>query len=86
MLPILHSEDLYQYIDNEVVVPPKQITDAETNSLVKNPAFIKWHKVDQMLLSWIRATLTEAVLGQVATLSTSREVWKSLTTSSAFQN
>ncbi|KAF5180065.1 Copia-like polyprotein/retrotransposon, partial [Thalictrum thalictroides] len=39
-----------------------------------------------MLLSWIRATLTQPVLGQVASLSTSREVWHSLEASFASQN
>ncbi|KAF5204595.1 hypothetical protein FRX31_005818 [Thalictrum thalictroides] len=80
------SLSLHNYIDNEVLVPPKQIIDDKTNTLVKNPEFTTWHKVDQMLLSWIRAKLTQPVLGQVASLSTSREVWHSLEASFASQN
>ncbi|KAF3791962.1 hypothetical protein EJ110_NYTH12920, partial [Nymphaea thermarum] len=40
---------------------------------VFNPAFIKWQRKDQLLLSWILATLTDSAHSQVVGLSTPKE-------------
>ena len=43
------------------VPPPATLV----NGLV-NPAFVTWRRQDQLLLSWLRSAMTEAVLGSLA--------------------
>ncbi|KAF9603429.1 hypothetical protein IFM89_036130 [Coptis chinensis] len=43
-------------------------------------SFEKWLITDQLLLSWLNATLTEDVLAEVVGISTSKEVWEKLET------
>lgn len=78
-MPILLSQDLFGYIDGSIPAPPKSIPSAtDPTKIIPNPAYTNWLKVDQLLISWINATLSEDVLAQTVGLSSSRDIWISL--------
>ncbi|GAV72778.1 UBN2_3 domain-containing protein, partial [Cephalotus follicularis] len=78
-LALLHGYDLLSYVDGTTQPPPTQLDDG-----TPNPAYILWHKQDQLLLSWLLSSLTESVHAQVVGLQSSHAVWKYL--SSAFSS
>ncbi|OVA06986.1 hypothetical protein BVC80_8437g2 [Macleaya cordata] len=74
MVFILKSHKLYKYVDPDHPIPSPQISDPTTNDLIPNPAFEEWESVDQTLLTWIHATLTDPVHSQVLGLHSARKV------------
>ena len=77
-MPILRSYDLLSIVDGSEVCPDKHTIAGEKQ--VKNPEYVLWYKKDQLILSWIIATLTPNVLSTVYGLNTSCQVWSSLAT------
>ncbi|KAF3775002.1 hypothetical protein EJ110_NYTH51621 [Nymphaea thermarum] len=45
---------------------------------ILNPAFLEWHRGDQLLLSWIISSLSEVVHSQVVGLDSSYKVWTTI--------
>ena len=84
-LPILRSYDLLSIVDGSEVCPSKHLVTAEGKQDA-NPAYVLWNKKDQLVLSWLIATLTPNVLSTVYGLNTSRQVWNSLATRYASQS
>ena len=79
LLPILRGYDLIGYIDGTNPCPPNMISDPETPGKTKpNPAYISRQKHDELLLSWLIASLTESVHTKVIGMSTSKDVWTAL--------
>jgi hypothetical protein len=74
VLPVLRSNDLLGIVDETEPSPPRFLTNEQGESIV-NPEYTLWNKKDQLILSWINATLSEAVLATVYGLNTSRQVW-----------
>ena len=50
----------------------------ETLNNLPNPAFDLWERQDQLLVSWLLASISEAVLVTTVGLDTSHEVWTAL--------
>jgi hypothetical protein len=50
----------------------------EGAELVSNPAYERWYDQDQQLLSGLLSLMTEDVLYDVITATSSKEVWDSL--------
>ncbi|OVA01019.1 hypothetical protein BVC80_989g2 [Macleaya cordata] len=86
MLLIFHAHNLYRYLDPLVPVPTPQILNSETNTLEPNPSYTHWYRVDQILLSWINATLTPPIFATVVGLRTARAVWAKLTATFASES
>ncbi|OMO89784.1 Integrase, catalytic core [Corchorus capsularis] len=81
LLPVLKSQDLLKYVDGSFPAPPVSIkdpADKDGSSTIANPQFVTWTRIDQMLLGWINATLSESILAQVVGLDTSHKVWSNL--------
>ncbi|KAF3781176.1 hypothetical protein EJ110_NYTH34465 [Nymphaea thermarum] len=73
---VMDSQDLLQFVDETQVEPPKEITkDGKTEM---NPKFVTWRKLDRLALSWIKATIIEAVLGQIMRAKTAFDAWTTL--------
>lgn len=49
-----------------------------TNETIRNFAYDEWHKMDQLLLSWIFTTLSDEVHISVEGFSTSYKAWTTL--------
>jgi hypothetical protein len=60
--------------------PPTTITNkpGDTLSTVPNPEYARWIARDQAVLGYLLSSLTREVLTNVATLSSSAEVWSTL--------
>ena len=69
--PALHGHGLYRFLTDDP--PPKQLlTDGVQTS---NPAFFPWYQQDQLLLTWLRSSLSETILNQTVSCSTSAQLW-----------
>ncbi|XP_010251934.1 PREDICTED: uncharacterized protein LOC104593666 [Nelumbo nucifera] len=83
-MPIFRLHQLLGYIDDTSPCPPQYVknsvpgTDTEDTVSV-NPAYITWQKNDQMILSWIIASLIESTMAHVVSCSTSYDAWQKLT-------
>ena len=53
--------------------PPSTLLNGDDN-----PMFFQWRRKDQLLLSWLRSSMTESVLATVASYTTSHSVWRAL--------
>jgi hypothetical protein len=84
-LPILWSYELLSIIDGSELCPSKHTIIAEDKQIL-NPALVLWNKKDQLVLSWLIATLNSNVLSIVYGLNTSRQVWTSLAARYASQS
>ncbi|OVA05239.1 hypothetical protein BVC80_8093g8 [Macleaya cordata] len=74
LVPKLKSQRLYKYLDSSYVIPPSHIMDSSTNSLIPNPAYEDWECIDQTLLTWINASLTDSLKAECAGKPSSRAV------------
>ncbi|KAF3778101.1 hypothetical protein EJ110_NYTH44203 [Nymphaea thermarum] len=72
----MDSQDLLQFVDGTQVEPPKEITKDDKTEM--NPEFVTWRKLDRLALSWIKATVTEAVLGQIMHAKNAFDAWTTL--------
>ncbi|KAJ3686455.1 hypothetical protein LUZ61_015619 [Rhynchospora tenuis] len=72
ILPLIHGHRLAKYIES----PPPQPTRHGSNGAYEvNPEYLNWHCQDQLLLGWIRSSLTEQIQSHVVTCSTTMELW-----------
>ncbi|KAK0571460.1 hypothetical protein LWI29_016333 [Acer saccharum] len=78
-LPVLRSQNLISFVDGTKPCPAKFKVDSFGKDTTEiDPVYSEWQQKDQLILSWINASLTPSVLSTVALLSTSHAVWKSL--------
>ena len=75
ILPVLHGFGLHKYITTSSPAP--NITSS-TGVVSTNPLASPWRKQDQIILAWLRSSLSETLLGQVVSCSTSLELWQNL--------
>ncbi|GAV89141.1 UBN2_3 domain-containing protein, partial [Cephalotus follicularis] len=78
-LPILHATQLHGYTDGSIAYLQQQVAmSIDPTKLVSNLAYETWILSNQLLLSWIKATLFEPVMAQVVGVTTSGTVWNPL--------
>ena len=81
-LPYFRGQGVFGYLDGSISIPPKELaaTDATTGVIttVPNPAYEQWVRQDSLILATINTSLTEDVLSQVMTYTTSKDVWSAL--------
>lgn len=58
--------------------PTITTTTGDQSSTSINGAYLTWHKQDQLLLGWLRSSLSEQILAEVVSSKTSRELWQML--------
>jgi gag-polypeptide of LTR copia-type len=75
ILPILHGYNLAWFLESSSPAPTKTTTEG---TIEVNPDFVLWHHQDQLLLGWIRSSLTELIQVQVVSCSTTAEIWSNL--------
>ncbi|KAF3784947.1 hypothetical protein EJ110_NYTH24920 [Nymphaea thermarum] len=74
-IPMLKSYNMMRYIDETFKCPDEFLPTEDDKRTVLNPAFLEWHRGDQLLLSWIISLLSEIVHSQVVGLDLSYKVW-----------
>ncbi|KAJ3703988.1 hypothetical protein LUZ61_007693 [Rhynchospora tenuis] len=75
IVPLLHGYDLFKFLDASS--QPNPIIQTDTSTQV-NPEYVQWKKQDQMLLGWLRSSLSESLLAQVVSCTTTAELWSLL--------
>ncbi|KAL5766857.1 hypothetical protein ACOSP7_017474 [Xanthoceras sorbifolium] len=69
VLPAIRAYDLEEFILGESICPMKFVEklNEETGDFVRsiNEEFLKWKKTDQLLVCWLRSTLSATVIGQI---------------------
>ncbi|KAL5755822.1 hypothetical protein ACOSQ2_020568 [Xanthoceras sorbifolium] len=79
VLPAIRAYDLEEFILGESRSPQKFIetVNEETGDCVRsvNSEFLQWKKTDQLLVCWLRSTLSPSVIGQVTQCISSCEIW-----------
>ncbi|KAL6276397.1 hypothetical protein ACE6H2_020001 [Prunus campanulata] len=78
MKPFLFGQDFWKYIDGSSTPPDQVLPSTEGQPPKSNPEYQSWFRTDQMLISLLRATLSEPILGLVVGLTTSRTIWETL--------
>lgn len=78
-LPVLRANVLIGFVDGTGPCPLRFKID-ENDSTIKeiNPEYSDWVQLDQNVLCWINATLSEGVLAHVVGHSTTKDVWTAL--------
>ncbi|KAJ1698432.1 hypothetical protein LUZ63_006944 [Rhynchospora breviuscula] len=75
ILPLLHGYNLARFLDS---APPPSTITTDSGVLAINPDYLPWHRQDQLLLGWIRSSLTESIQAQVVSCTTSMDLWSYL--------
>uniref|UniRef100_A0A803NL56 Reverse transcriptase Ty1/copia-type domain-containing protein n=1 Tax=Cannabis sativa TaxID=3483 RepID=A0A803NL56_CANSA len=75
MQNIIIANGLEGYIDGTVACSAQ--FPNSTSSQV-DPAFTTWHRYNQLLMSWLYASLSDSMLGQIVGFTTATEIWVSL--------
>ena len=82
LIPYFRGQDLFGYIDGSIFKPPKiiSITHPETSVVSErlNPAYSQWVRQDNLILSTLMTSLSEPILAQVVTYTSSKTVWNAL--------
>ncbi|KAJ4761435.1 hypothetical protein LUZ62_071810 [Rhynchospora pubera] len=73
--PLLHGYNLMRFIESPSPDPTRTTT---SGVLEINPEYIPWHRQDQLLLGWIRSSLTESIQSQVVSCSSTMDLWQTL--------
>ncbi|CAN0917736.1 Retrovirus-related Pol polyprotein from transposon RE1 [Linum grandiflorum] len=60
------------HVDGSSPAPPQQLNSAP------NPAYTLWYSRDQLVLSWIILSLSEAMLPNIINKHTALDAWSSL--------
>jgi hypothetical protein len=85
--PILQTYDLLGFVEGTEPCPAKFLPDSNGQvSTDLNPAYVLWRKKDQFVMSWLNASLTDKVISTLYGLTTSRQVWLSLSNRYASQS
>ncbi|KAL9259761.1 Retrovirus-related Pol polyprotein from transposon RE1-like protein [Drosera capensis] len=77
MESFLMSYGFIGFVDGSVVSPPMHLLQA-SSAPVLNPDYFQWQRTDQMVRSWIFATLSRDILVEVLNLKLAREIWDRL--------
>ncbi|KAJ1685430.1 hypothetical protein LUZ63_016820 [Rhynchospora breviuscula] len=77
--PLLHAYGLSSFITSPALSP--SAVHPVTGQVQLNPDYLSWYKQDQMILAWLRTSLSESVLAQVVSCSTTFDLWRHLTQS-----
>jgi hypothetical protein len=75
VLPIIHGYNLSKFIES---TPPPASRNSATGQIEPNLEYIHWHRQDQLLLGWLRSSLTDSVQAQVVSASSTLDLWITL--------
>ena len=81
-LPYFRGHGVFGYLDGTIPIPPQEIDSLHPNTgagiKIPNPQYAQWLCQDSLILATLNASLTEDVLTQIISYSTSRDVWLAL--------
>ena len=80
LVPYFRGQELYGYLDGKIPNPLPFITTIhpDTRELTQIPAYSHWVRHENLILSTLTSSITEGVLSQVISYTTSHVVWQAL--------
>ena len=81
MLPAVRSHGVSGYLLRTKICPPEFLESClSSGEIIRtlNPEFEQWNNEDQLLLSWLLASISPSILGHVIHCSSSYELWSIL--------
>ena len=64
-----------QFLEGTDPIPPKFINGDFQSP---NPEFVQWERLNRLVMSWIYASLTPAMVGQIVEHQTAIAIWSTL--------
>ncbi|KAL9259407.1 Retrovirus-related Pol polyprotein from transposon RE1-like protein, partial [Drosera capensis] len=77
MKSFIMSYGFIGFMDGSIASPPMHLLQASSEPVL-NPDYFQWQRIDQMVRSWIFATLSHDILVEVLNLKLAREIWNRL--------
>ncbi|WVZ64382.1 hypothetical protein U9M48_013903 [Paspalum notatum var. saurae] len=80
VLPALRGAQMADLVDSKVAPPEAVINVKQGDKTIQepNPEYTQWVVRDQQVFSYLMSTLSKEAMAQVATMTTSAQVWKVL--------
>ena len=75
ILPPLRIANVTGYVDGTCPTPARLLPPDDKGERAVNPEYATWYRQDQIVLSYLLASLSDEVLQQVHQLDTSRAIW-----------
>lgn len=82
VLPAIEAFELEKFISDSSIIPPRFI-EVQSNEnaekvVIANKEFTKWKKADKLLMCWLLSTISQSIIGEVTSCTSSRQIWKTL--------
>jgi len=68
------GQGFFGYLDGTIPIPPKEVSMAETSSVTFNPLYEHWQRQDAIIVVILFSTISESVLIQVVSHTTSATI------------
>jgi len=78
LIPFFHGQGLFGYLDGTMPIPPKEVSMAETSSVTFNPLYEHWQRQDAIIVAILFYIISENILIQVVSHTTSVAIWCAL--------
>jgi hypothetical protein len=86
LIPFFRGQGLFRCLDGTIPVPPKEVSMAETSSVTFNPLYEHWQRQDAIIVAFLFSIISENVLIQVVSHTTSAAIWCALAKSFSSQS
>ena len=86
LIPFFHGQGIFGYLDVTIPIPPIDISMAATSSIISNPLYEHWQRQDAIIVAILFSTISENVLIQVVSHTTSAVIWCALAKSFSSQS
>jgi hypothetical protein len=74
LIPFFRGQGLFGYLNGTIPIPPKEISMAETSSAISNLLYEHWQRQDAIIVAILFSTISENVLIQVVSHTTSAAI------------
>jgi hypothetical protein len=62
ILPLIYGYDLSKFLESS---PPEKTRHTPSGQIELNLSYLSWRQQDQLLLGWLRSSLTESLLTEI---------------------
>jgi len=85
VLSTLRGHNLQKFLLPEVIAPPEFTNERNRENGIVNPQFTAWDRQDQLIISWLMASMSDNLLSRMVSCETSAQIWSTLKTYFASQ-
>ena len=86
LIPFFRGQGLLGYLDGTTPIPPKEISVTATSTITSNPLYEHWQRQDAIIVAILFSTISENILLQVVSHTTSAAIWCALAKSFSSQS